>query len=294
MGLAGLVLLGAVVLWVLSAPRPLGPDAVPQHQANLENGQLLYTIGGCINCHKPDPAHQGADAALPSGGAPLKTPVGILYPPNITPDPETGIGKWSELDFLNALDRGISRSGAHDIPAFPYTSYAAMRNEDILDIRSYLMSLKPVKAENRPADIPLAFFLRRGIGLWKLVGFSDAKWQPDPRQPTGWNRGSYLVNGPGHCAECHTPRNIFMARDDTRAFAGGPHPEGDGRVPSLRGLIERKRYTDAKDLVSAMQFGETLGYDKLSSGGMAAVQTNLSKLPEADLEAIAEYLVSLK
>ena len=278
----------------MSAPRPLGPDAIPQHQANIDNGALLYTIGGCINCHKPDPANSTADAALPSGGAPLKTPIGTFYPPNLTPDPETGLGQTSELAFVNALQRGISRSGAHDIPAFPYTSYAAMRTEDVLDIRGYLMTLKPVKMENKPADIPLPFFLRRGIGLWKYLGLSTVKWQPDTTQTPSWNRGAYLVNGPGHCGECHTPRTLLMARDDTRAFAGGPHPEGEGKVPSLRGLIERKRYKDAKDLVSAMQFGETLGYDKLSSGGMGAVQSNLSKLPEPDVQAIAEYLISLK
>jgi len=272
----------------------LGPDAIPQHQANLENGKVLYTIGGCINCHRPDPANAAADASLPSGGAPLKTPIGTFYPPNLTPDPDSGIGKTSELEFINALQRGISRGGSHDIPAFPYTSYAAMKTEDVLDIRSYLMTLTPVKADNKPADIPFPFILRRGIGLWKYIGFSDAKWQPDPNQTASWNRGAYLVNGPGHCGECHTPRNIFMVRDDARAFAGGPHPEGEGRVPSLRGLVERQRYKDAKDLVSAMQFGETLGYDKLSSGGMGAVQSNLSKLPEADVQAIAEYLISLK
>jgi mono/diheme cytochrome c family protein len=289
-----LILLGGAAAWILSAPRPLELEAIPQHQANVDNGALLYTIGGCINCHKPDPANASADAALPSGGAPLKSPIGVLYPPNLTPDPETGLGKWSELDFVNAVQRGISHAGSHDIPAFPYTSYAAMRTEDVLDIRAYLMSLKPVVAETRPADIPFPFILRRGIGLWKWIGLSYAKWQPDAKRTASWNRGSYLVNGPGHCGECHTPRNIFMVRDDARAFAGSPHPEGKGRVPSLRGLIERQRYKDAKDLVSAMQFGETMGYDKLSSGGMGAVQTNLSKLPEADVQAIAEYLVSLK
>jgi mono/diheme cytochrome c family protein len=247
-----------------------------------------------MNCHKPNPADASADKSLPSGGAPLKTPIGVFYPPNLTPDRETGLGEWSELEFINAVQRGISPSGSHAIPAFPYTSYAAMRTEDVLDIRAYLMTLVPVKNSNKPADIPFPFFIRRGIGLWKIVGFSDSEWQPDPEQTASWNRGSYLVNGPGHCSECHTPRNFFMVRDDSRAFAGGPHPEGEGRVPSLRGLIERGRYKDAKDLVAAMQFGEMLGYDKLSSGGMGAVQANLSKLPESDLQAIAEYLVSLK
>ncbi|MFZ5672861.1 MAG: c-type cytochrome [Pseudomonadota bacterium] len=282
------------MFWFLSAPRPLGPDAIPQHQADLANGGLMFNIGGCLNCHRPDPADASAKAGLPSGGAPLKTPIGTFFPPNLTPDPETGIGKWSELDFVNALERGLSPTGEHAVPAFPYTSYALMRTEDILDIRAYLMSLEPVKAEPKPADIPLAFLLRRGVGLWNHLGLPAGKWRPDPGRTASWNRGAYLVNGPGHCAQCHTPRTVFMTLDETRAFAGGPHPEGDGNVPSLRGLVERGRYKDAKDLVSAMQFGETLGYDKLSSGGMGAVQTNLSKLPEADVQAIAEYLVSLK
>jgi len=272
----------------------LGPDALPAHQADLTNGALMYNIGGCLNCHKPDPANASAAADLPSGGAPLKTPIGIFFPPNLTPDLETGIGKWSELDFLNALERGLSPAGSHAIPAFPYTSYALMRREDILDIRSHLMTLAPVKSDARPADIPLAFILRRGVGLWNHLGLSDAKWQPDTRQTASWNRGAYLVNGPGHCAQCHTPRTLLMTLDETRAFAGAPSLEGSGNVPSLRGLIERGRYKDAKDLISAMQFGEMLGYDKLSSGGMGAVQTNLSKLPEGDLQAIADYLVSLK
>ena len=108
------------------------------------------------------------------------------------------------------------------------------------------------------------------------------------------SRGAYLVNGPGHCAECHTPRNIFMARDAAKEFAGGPHPDGVGKVPSMRDLIGRKRYKDAADLALALANGELLGYDKMSSGGMGEVQTNLSKLPASDVAAIAEYLVSLK
>ena len=187
-----------------------------------------------------------------------------------------------------------TREHRHLIPAFPYTSYAAMKAEDIMDLFAYLKTLKPVKVENKPRGVPFAFITRRGIGVWKHVGFSTAAWQPDPSQSESWNRGSYLVNGPGHCGECHTPRTFYMARDDSRKFAGGPHPEGEGRVPALTGLIERKRYKDAKDLASAMQFGEMMGYDKLSSGGMGAVQRNLAKLPEPDIQAIADYLVSLK
>jgi mono/diheme cytochrome c family protein len=293
-GLALLAVLGLVVFWVASAPRPLSQSDLPTHAPSVANGEILYNAGGCRSCHKPNPDAAGLDANLPSGGAPLKTPIGTLYPPNITPDMETGIGKWTDLTFVNAVQRGISHDGQHLIPAFPYTSYAAMRTEDVLDIKAYLMSLAAVNSPQRAADIPAAFVLRRGIGLWKWIGLDTTAWQPDPSQTESWNRGSYLVNGPGHCAECHTPRNLFMARDNSRFLMGGPHPEGVGKVPSLHGLVERKLYKDRNDLVLALQNGEAFGYEHMSAGGMGQVQTNMSKLPQADVEAIAEYLVSLK
>jgi mono/diheme cytochrome c family protein len=282
------------VFWLASAPRPLAQSDIPDHPANIANGEVLYNAGGCKACHKPDPAIAGLDANLPSGGAPLKTPIGVLYPPNITPDAETGIGKWADLQFVNAVQRGIADNGQHLIPAFPYTSYAAMRVEDVLDVKAYLMTLKPVASEKRSAEIPVPFILRRGIGLWKWIGLDTTQWQPDPSQSESWNRGSYLVNGPGHCGECHTPRNLAMARDSSRFLMGGPHPEGVGKVPSLHGLIERARYKDKNDLVLAFQNGESFGYEHMASGGMGQVQTNLSKLPQADVEAIAEYVLSLK
>jgi mono/diheme cytochrome c family protein len=284
--------LGFTAFWLVSAPRPL--TDVPAHTANLANGEVLFNAGGCFSCHKPNPEQAGLDPNFPSGGFPLKTPIGVLYPPNLTPDAQTGIGNWSGLEFVNALQRGISKSGQHLIPAFPYTSYAAMPVGDVLDIKAYLMSLKPVASPKREADIPMAFILRRGLGLWKFLGLDTTPWQPDASQTQAWNRGSYLVNGPGHCGECHTPRNLIMVRDESRMFAGGPHPEGVGKVPGMRSLLERGRYKDQKDLATALQFGEEFGYENMAAGGMRQVQTNMSKLPQSDIDAIAEYLISLK
>jgi len=292
--LALLAALGLALFWLLSAPRPLDASALPRHTADLANGERLYNAGGCFSCHKPAPGLKDVDAALPAGGAPLKTPIGTLYPPNLTPDPATGLGNWSDIQFVNAVQRGISPDGRHYIPAFPYTSYAAMRVEDVLDIKAYLATLQPVRSPKHAPGLPLAFIVRRGIGLWKWIGLDTTPWHPDPTQSASWNSGSYLVNGPGHCAECHTPRNLLMVRDNSRAFQGGPHPEGKGKVPSLRDLIGRARYKDVKDLATALQFGETFGYEHIASGGMGQVQTNISKLPEADIAAIAEYLAGLK
>jgi Cytochrome c len=216
--------LGLVVFWVASAPRPLPQSYIPAHIGNVANGEILYNAGGCKSCHKANAEVAGIDKNLPSGGSPLKTPIGTLYPPNITPDKDTGIGAWTDLQFVNAVQRGIGGGGEHLIPAFPYTSYAAMKVEDVLDIKAYLMSLKPVNSATREADIPVAFVLRRGIGLWKWAGLDTTLWKPDAAQTESWNRGSYLVNGPGHCGECHTPRNPIMAKDNSRFLMGGLIP----------------------------------------------------------------------
>jgi mono/diheme cytochrome c family protein len=292
--LALIVVLGALTFWVLSQPQTLAADAVPAHTPDLVNGERLYTIGGCFNCHKPAAPANDAEATLPSGGSPLKTPLGTLYPPNLTPDQETGIGKWTQLDFLNAMMRGVSPGHRNYIPAFPYTSFAVMRPEDLLDLQAFLGTLAPVKSPGKQHAIPMPALVSRTMGVWKHFGLDTTPWEADPAQSESWNRGSYLVNGPGHCGECHTPRNLLMARRTDRLLAGGPHPDGHGRVPSLRSLVQRGRYKDAKDLTSALQFGETLGYDNLSSGGMGAVQADIARLPESDVQSIAEYLVSLR
>jgi mono/diheme cytochrome c family protein len=277
----------------VTKPRPLTADALPQHTADAKNGENLYHAAGCHSCHLPAKDSK-LDQASVAGGAPLHTPVGTLYPANITPDPETGIGLWSEVDFVNAMQKGIGRSGGHLIPAFPYTSYTRMRTEDVLDIFAYLKSLPATKNAVPAHDVLGLPIVRFGLGGWKFLGFDETKTAADSTQSEYWNRGKYLVDGPGHCSECHTPRTIFMTSNTSQYLAGGPHPEGIGKVPSLRGLIERGRYKDAKDIASALQFGEMLGYDKVSSGGMGKVQQNMAKLPEADVLAIGEYLASLK
>lgn len=293
-GLALFAALGLAIFWVASAPHPLNADDIPEHTANISNGKLLYNIGGCISCHAPGPDMKNVSADIPAGGKPFITPIGILYPPNLTPDRDTGLGYWTAVDFVNAMQKGLGPSDEHLIPAFPYTSYAHMKIEDILDIKAYLASFAAVKNTTKPHEIWFRPIVRRGLGLWKWIGFDESKWQADAAQTASWNRGNYLVNGPGHCSECHTPRTLFMSSDKARMFQGGPHPEGKGKVPSLRRLVERERYKDVADLVLAFQNGEALGYDKMSSGGMGEVRKNIALLPEDDVKAIADYITSLK
>jgi mono/diheme cytochrome c family protein len=290
--LALLAVLGLAVFWVVTTPAPLTPRVLPDRVANLANGELIYNASGCHSCHLP--AKDSAfDQALPVGGRAFKTPIGTLYPPNLTPDP-TGLGSWKETEFIAAVQHGLGRSGENLIPAFPYTSYAKMSEDEVRDLWAYLKTLPATSNAVQENDVIGLPIVRRGLTFWKLIGYSDAKFTPDAAQTPSWNRGAYLVNGPGHCNECHTPRTLFMTSNTSKFLAGGPHPDGDGSVPSLRDLLGRKRYKDAADLASALEFGETMGYDKMSSGGMGAVQSNMAKLPAADRLAIAEYIMSLK
>ncbi len=290
---AGLLAAAAAAFWIASEPEKIPASEIPAHRPDLANGRTLFLAGSCLWCHQAAPESQGTDRALPSGGAPFKTPVGIFYPQNLTPDRETGLGRWSEADFINAMTRGVSPAGRHYFPAFPYASFRRMRIGDLIDLRAYLISLPPVRSPARELALPLRL-ARRGVGLWKRLALRDgAPIAHDPRRNASWNRGAYLVQAPGHCGECHTPRNPLMIPDTSRALAGGPHPGGEGRVPSLLGLVARKRYKDAEDLAFALQFGETYGYDKLSSGGMGQIQTNLAQLPAPEVRAIADYLAGL-
>jgi mono/diheme cytochrome c family protein len=292
-GLALVAALGLVGFWAITKPRPLTAEQLPQHTADIANGEKLFHASGCHSCHLPT-KDSGLETASVAGGTPMHTPVGTLYPPNLTPDPETGIGNWSDADFVNAIQKGIGKNGSHLIPALPYTSYAKMKSEDVLDIKAYLMTLAPIKNQVPSHDVLGLPVVRFGLGGWKVIGLDETKTVADSAQSESWNRGKYLVDGPGHCAECHTPRTLFMTSDTANYLAGGPHPEGVGKVPSLRDLSGRGKYKDAADLASAFQFGEMMGYSRLASGGMGQVQTNLSKLPEADVKAIAEYIMSLK
>lgn len=283
--------------WLASAPagRPV-PLPSPGRAPDLANGERLFHAGSCGTCHRAPGARAGSlsTRGLPTGGAPLKTPVGTFYPGNLTPEPETGLGRWSAAAFVDAMTRGLSPDGRHYFPAFPYASYRAVSPADLLDLFAYLRSLPAVRSPGRRPDVPLEAVARRGVGLWNRIALASPPPGPPPGARPVVARGAYLVEGIGHCGECHTPRNALMVSDRRRLLAGAPHPAGEGVVPSLRGLVARGRYKDAADLVLALQEGETLGYDHLSSGGMAAIQENLSRLPEEDLRAIAEYLVSLR
>jgi mono/diheme cytochrome c family protein len=296
--LAVLLVLAAGFL-TLTRPQRVAASALPPGPRDLANGERLYHVASCGYCHRAAGA-SAIDPGPPTGGAPFPTPVGTFHPGNLTPDPQTGLGSWTPAQFVDAMVHGTAPDGRHYFPAFPYASFRRMPLTDVLDLHAYLTSLPPVRgAAPRAATMPIAPLApleplaRRGVGLWKRLAFTADPLGAGSSAASDVARGEYLVNGPGHCGECHTPRDRLMRSVESRHLAGAPHPAGEGQVPSLRRLVSRRRYADAEDLALALEHGETLGYEKLSSGGMAAIQANLARIPEADRLAIARYLVAL-
>lgn len=284
---AVLVVAAGGTFWYLTAPEHFDPLDLPAHEADLANGELLFWAGGCASCHAAPKAAGDAQLVL-VGGLVLDTPFGRFHVPNITPDPKTGIGGWSVADFVGAMRLGVSPAGQHLYPAFPYTSYARMTLTDLIDLKAWLDTL-PAEASTVP-DNELAFpyNIRRGLGLWKLINLD-----PDPvvavADEPDLERGRYLVEGPGHCGECHTPRDFTGGLELKRWLAGAPNPEGKGRVPNITSSDDGIGTWSTADIVYAFETGFKPDYDTLGST-MAEVQRNMAKLPKSDLEAIAAYL----
>lgn len=280
---------GAVAGFFLTMPSRIPSNSLTPRTADLVNGATMFTIGGCASCHATPGQH---DRTRLGGGLALATPFGTFNVPNISPDPTHGIGAWSEEDFANAMKRGIGRNGEHLYPAFPYTSYQRMRLDDVRDLYAYMRTLPPVATPSRPHDLSFPFNVRRGLGLWQLLYVDGKALAPDSSRDAVWNRGAYLVEGPGHCAECHSPRNLIGGIDPERRFAGGPAVEGKGWVPNITPHSDGIPDYSVKDIAYLLETGFTPGFDSVGSS-MADVVKNTSKLSADDRLAIATYIKSL-
>jgi mono/diheme cytochrome c family protein len=277
---------GAAAFFVLTEPIRVHPAMLGAHTPNLDNGRTMFFAGGCASCH----ASTKEDRTRLGGGMALHSPFGTFYVPNISPDPNDGIGRWTEADFVTAMQDGTSPDGRQYYPAFPYTSYQHMETADLRDLFAYLRTLPAVAGQVRDHDMVFPFSVRRGLGLWKLVYLDGVPFRPDPSKSASWNRGAYLVNGPGHCAECHSPRDAFGGIRADQRFAGGPNPEGEGFVPNITGKGLAK--WSAEDVAIMLETGEMPNGDTVG-GGMAAVVRNTKELSPQDRAAMAEYLKSL-
>ncbi len=277
---------GFGVFWVVTIPATVPASALAPHTPNLDNGNTMFLIGGCASCH----ATPGQDDKTKlGGGVGLKSPFGTFYTPNISPDPSQGIGKWAEADFVTAMIKGTSPDGRHYFPAFPYTSYQRIGTGDLRDLFAYLKTLPAVQDKSKPHDVPFPFNIRRTLGGWKFLFLDGKPFEGDPTKDAVWNRGAYLVNGPGHCAECHSPRNVLGGIIASQRFAGGPAPDGDGFVPN----ITQKGLSMSHDqVVKLLETGETPDGDTVG-GEMGKVVANTAKLSAEDRAAIATYIKSL-
>ena len=264
--------------------------SAPAEDAAIARGEYLINAGGCVDCHTED-----IDDAVPlAGGRAIESPFGTFYSPNITPDADTGIGAWSDNDFVSAFWEGEDPDGHHYYPAFPYTSYTGVSRADLLAIKAYLFSLEPV--ENTAPEHELAWYIstRLAAGAWKMKNFDSARFVADPDQPEQWNRGAYLVRHLGHCGECHTPRGSLGALQHDRELAGNPNGPDEEKIPNI--TPNRKDGIgkwSTSDIEYFLQIGMFPDGDFVGSAMSAVIDHNTGKLTKEDRIAIAAYLKAI-
>lgn len=274
---AAMALLLAVA-W-LTRPQTLEYAALPSHEPDAANGERLFHAGGCASCH-------GENL---EGGLQLATAFGVFRVPNISPDPEVGIGAWGELDFVNAMRFGVSPEGRHYYPAFPYASYTRMALSDLLDLKAYLDSFPAVSVRIAGHELDFPWSIRRGIGLWKRLYLDDDPVLQFAGDDAVLERGRYLVESVGHCGECHTARDRFGGLRQEQWLAGAPSLDGEGRAPNITPHADGLAEWSQRDIVRYLKSGFTPEYDTVG-GSMTKVQENIARLPDSDRAAIAAYL----
>ncbi len=285
----GLAFLGGGVFYALTIPSTVPQQQFAPRTASLANGQTVFNASGCANCH----ATTGQDDRLKlGGGLAIASPFGVFKVPNISSDPKAGIGGWNEPQLVNAVVRGVGASGEHLYPALPYTSYQRMALTDARDLYAYLKTLPADARRSEPHELPFPFTLRRGLGLWKLLFVDGKPFAPDPQRDAAYNRGAYLVEGLGHCAECHSGRNALGGIKTAERFAGGAEPGGKGWVPNITPHADGLENWSVADFEFLLLNGVTPEGASVA-GEMAAVIRSTSQLAPEDRRAMAVYLKAL-
>lgn len=279
-----LVLAGLAAAWAITRPRPLPAGALAGLTPDPVRGEQVFWAGGCASCHA-DAEARGEGKLVLKGGQRFPSPFGTFVAPNISNDPEAGIGGWSALDLANAMLRGVSPAGRHYYPAFPYASYARASLQDVVDLRAFLAALPADPTPSAPHEVGFPFNIRLALGAWKFL-YLDPSWVVAGNLSPEEARGRYLAEALGHCGECHTPRTALGGMDRSRWLAGGPVPAGKGNFPNI---TPGKLDWSQADIVEYLTSGFTPEYDS-AGGHMALVVENTAHLPAADRAAIAAYL----
>lgn len=277
---------GGVLFW-LTLPKPLSDADMAGLTGDVARGQRIFTAAGCASCHMAPDAKGEAQLVL-AGGQRFASPFGTFLAPNISQDPEQGIGGWTLAQLASALTRGVSGKGEHLYPALPYASYAKMQLQDVADLYAYLKTLPADPTPSQAHELGFPFNIRMSLGGWKLL-FLTRDWAvPGNLTPTE-DRGRYIAEALAHCGECHTPRNMLGGMDRTRWLAGAPNPAdptGKSRVPNI---TPAKLTWTEDEIVAYLTTGFTPEFDSVG-GPMVHVVENFSKLPPEDAAAVAAYL----
>ncbi|NVO22896.1 c-type cytochrome [Donghicola mangrovi] len=278
-------MIGGAAAWWLSRPTHWEFNEDVALVGDPEHGREVFLAGGCASCHA---SGDSDDKLTLSGGMKIPSPFGMFVVPNISTDPEHGIGGWTPDQFADAVLRGVSPEGTHYFPAFPYTSYIHMDPQDVIDLFAYMQTLPPSAQDNPPHDIRFPYNIRRAVGLWKQLYLKEG-YTVTAAPGAQIQRGRYLVEALGHCGECHTPRDEFGGLIRSEWLHGAPNPAGKGEIPGItRTLLGWKK----ADIAYYLATGFTPDYDS-AGGHMALVIENTAQLPPEDREAIAAYLMAL-
>jgi len=294
LGLGVLAVAGAAIGLVLTAAKPVSAErleAIAAIDGDAAAGEMVFWAGGCASCHAA-PGAKGEARLVLSGGVRLTSDFGTFIGPNISPDADAGIGAWPVTDFANAMLAGVSPDGGHYYPAFPYGSYTRMSDADIADLFAFLKTLPASEIASLPHEVGFPFNIRRSLGGWKLLFFTDAPRVTVAKDDPLIARGQYLVEGPGHCGECHTPRNLIGGFIADAWLSGAQNPEGEGVIPNLTPGGKSVGGWSASDIAYYLESGFTPDFDSVG-GSMVEVQQNMAQLEGGDRDAIAAYLKAL-
>jgi mono/diheme cytochrome c family protein len=273
---------GCAAMWH-SAIAPVETHAASP-PGQVARGAELAAIGDCAVCHT---AVEGRPFA---GGRGVPTPFGTVYATNITPDPDTGIGRWSEAAFQRAMRDGIDRSGHHLYPVLPYPHFTRATDQDIAAMYAFLMTRAAVHAEAPPNRLPFPLDYRFVLAGWNLLYLDPGPWRPDPAHDATWNRGNYLVGAIGHCGACHTPHNVLGAEKSAQTLAGGEAE--NWYAPPLQSASPARRPWTEDALAAYLRTGFDVEHGA-AAGPMTAVTNELAGVPDTDIHAIAVYIASL-